>query len=281
MEIIKEEISTGLITSKAKNGYLSIRINENYTYKSGEILSHLESRGIRSAVIENKFDCKVLYELLNIEVLYFSSNMIFNCSSFYELNKLKKIQLDFSYKMSIDFSKFKMLKEVDIDWNENLLFKGADSLKYLILRKYGNEIFELELNENIEFLELIQGKLKSVRGIEKYQNLKALVLYSQPKMEDYLAIGELQSLEFLHLQGGHLKDVNFITKLKNLKWLVLENCKEIETLKPLLQLENLEGVQLVGVTKVADGDKSIRDIKNKYEYHYPYKTVTQRLYKEI
>jgi Leucine-rich repeat (LRR) protein len=183
--------------------------------------------------------------------------------------------------MAIDFSNFKELEEIDIPWNNNLKFKGADSLKYLILRKYGKEIFELELPQSIEFLELIQGKLKSIQGIEQYQNLKALVLYAQPKMEEYTAIGELKNLEFLHLHGGHLKDVAFITKLKNLKWLVLENCKEIETLKPLMDLDNLIGVQLVGTTKPLDGDKSIRDIKNKYEYHYPYKSVGQRLYKEL
>ncbi len=48
-----------------------------------------------------------------------------------------------------------------------------------------------------------------------------------------------------------------------------------------MDLDNLIGVQLVGTTKPLDGDKSIRDIKNKYEYNYPYKTVGQRLYKEL
>ncbi len=281
MKIAREEISTGLIYSKTEKNYLSIRINDDYISKEGEISSLIANRGIKSAVIENNFDCKILNELLYIKSLIISANNAFICPNLYNLKNLKKINLEFSYNMAIDFSNFKELEEIDIPWNNNLIFKGADSLKYLILRKYGKEIFELELPQSIEFLELIQGKLKSVQGIEKYKNLKALVLYAQPKMEEYSAIGELHHLEFLHLHGGHLKDVNFITRLKNLKWLVLENCKEIDTLKPLLQLDNLIGVQLVGSTKPLDGDKSIRDIKDKYEYHYPYKTVGQRLYKEL
>lgn len=281
MEVYKVELSNGLIFSKSGNGYLSLRIKDNYYNKKNEIESLISKNNIRSAVIEGVIDCNIFDELYNIKVLYFSNNNNFECLKFYNLKKIKKIQLDFSYKMAIDFSHFKELEEIDIVWNNNLVFKGAENLKYLILRKYDKETFELELPIDIEYIQLIQGKLKSVQGIEKYQSLKALVLYSQPKIEDYAAIGEINNLEFLHIHGGQLKDITPFTKLKKLKWLVLENCKHIETLKPLMQLENLIGVQLVGATKPLDGDKSIRDIKNKYEYNYPYKTVGQRLYKEI
>lgn len=199
----------------------------------------------------------------------------------YRFSNILAIEWDNTEHISIDFSRFKHIEEINIAWSPNFIFKDALSLLYIRLYRYSKEIFDLDLPNKIEFIELIQGKLKSMQGIEKYQSLKALVLYSQPKIEDYTAIGELNNLEFLHIHGGQLKDITPFTKLKKLKWLVLENCKHIETLKPLLELENLIGVQLVGTTKPLDGDKSIRDIKNKYEYSYPYKTVSQRLYKEL
>jgi hypothetical protein len=58
----------------------------------------------------------------------------------------------------------------------------------------------------------------------------------------------------------------------------LQTYRNLET---FIGIRKLIGVQLVGTTKPLDGDKSIRDIKNKYEYNYPYKTVGQRLYKEL
>lgn len=279
--MIENKIEDGLRYRIRDEYFKLINIDNTENIFKYVLLKLVKENEIKCVVINEKFNEQIFNELTNILSISFLYNDTFDYKELYRLSKLRKISIDFSYKMAIDFSNFKELEEIDITWNNNLIFKGADSLKYLILRKYGKEIFELELPQSIEFLELIQGKLKSVNSIEQYQNLKALVLYAQPKMEEYTAIGELKNLEFLHIHGGQLKDITPFTKLKKLKWLVLENCKHIETLKPLMELDNLIGVQLVGSTKPLDGDKSIRDIKNKYEYHYPYKTVGQRLYKEL
>lgn len=262
-------------------GYRKILVLEGYKDCNGFIQLNIEKHDIRMAFIKEKFRDCIFDELVNVVSIIFRYNETFSVEEFYKLKKLMSIEMDDTYKMAIDFSKFKELVDLDLFWNPNISFVDADKLKYLILRKYGKESFEQKLPKNIEFLELIQGKLKSMKGIEEYQSLKALVLYAQPKIEDYTAISGLKNLEFLHIHGGHLKDVSFITKLKNLKWLVLENCKEIETLKPLLKLDKLEGVQLAGSTKIVDGDRNIRDIKSAAKYNYPYSMIKQRLYKDI
>lgn len=280
MKFVEYKIEKGLSYSIYKDYFKSITISINKNFKN-ILLKLVIDNNIKNATFIDDFDVQNFDSLIDILSISFLNNDAFECKELYKLSKLRIITLDYSYKMAIDFSNFKEIEEIDVPWNNQLIFKGTDKLKYLILRKYDKASFEIELSNNIEFIELIQGKLQTMQGIEKYQSLKALVLYAQPKIEDYTAIGELQNLEFLHIHGGHLKDITPFTKLKKLKWLVLENCKHIETLKPLMELENLIGVQLVGATKPIDGDKSIRDIKNKYEYHYPYKSVSQKLYKEL
>lgn len=281
MSVIKSIIDKGIYINIRDEYYKIVVVENCITYQNGIIHNTIKKYGIKHVVICENFNDSILDEIIEINILVFMYNNQFKIDNLYKISKLRRIVLPNSYKMAIDFSNFKELEEIDIKWNNNLIFIGADNLKYLILRKYDKETFELDLPKEIEYIQLIQGKLKSIEGIEKHQNLKALVLYSQPKIEDYTAIGELKNLEFLHIHGGQLKDITPFTKLKKLKWLVLENCKNIETLKPLMGLDNLIGVQLVGTTKPLDGDNSIRDIKSKYEYNYPYKTVGQRLYKEL
>lgn len=281
MSVFRIDISEGIFVNISNDYYKVLVINNCTTNQNGLLYNTIEKYDIKHIVIRNEFHASIIDEILEAVVVVFVFNNNFESNNLYKLNKLRSLTIPNSYKMQIDFSNFKEIEDIDVLWNNNLVFKDIKNLKVLMLTKYDKETFSLELPGCIEYIHLIQGKLKSIQGIEQYQNLKALVLYAQPKMEEYTAIGELKNIEFLHLHGGHLKDVAFITKLKNLKWLVLENCKEIETLKPLMDLDNLIGVQLVGTTKPLDGDKSIRDIKNKYEYNYPYKTVGQRLYKEL
>ena len=280
MNVTKIDICDGAYIN-LRDGYYKVLVIEKKINFLGFLRKTVTNENIKHVVIDGAFDNSIFDELKDILSINFMYNEKFCDDNFYKLNKLKRISISDSYKFLIDFAKFISVQEIDIPWNEYLKFTDTNNLRYLILRKYKKETFEIDLPKNIEFLELIQGKLKSIQGIEKYTSLKALVIFGHQKMEEYDSISKLQNLEFLHLHGGKLKNVAFITKLKNLKWLVLENCKEVETLKPLLSLEKLEGVHLVGATKVLDGDKSIRDIKRNIEYCYPYTTVGQRLYKDL
>lgn len=281
MSVVRIDISEGIFINISNGYYKVLVINNCITNQNGLLYNTIEKYEIKHVVIRDEFHASIFDEIIEAMLVVFMYNNKFDSNDLYKLYKLKSLSIPDTYKMQIDFSNFKEMEDIDVSWNNNLVFKDVKNLKILMLTKYDKETFELELPNSIEYIHLMQGKLKSIQGIEKYQSLKALVLYAQSKIEDYKAIGELKSLEFLHIHGGQLKDITPFTKLKKLKWLVLENCKHIETLKPLMELDNLIGVQLVGTTKPLDGDKSIRDIKNKYEYNYPCKMIGQRLYKEF
>ena len=205
-----------------------------------------------------------------IQQLSFFDNLEINAEVLHSFLNLEKIRLEFTYDMSIDFSKFPNLKEIEeIEWNINLDFSYAKTLRSVVVKFLDSKDFNKIFNSNIENIEVVKGKIESLDGIDKIKSLKALTMNSFPKLNNYEAVGKAEKLEFLRLSGcGSLKNISFIETCRNLKWITLENCKEIETLRPLEKLPNLIGVNIMGNTKILDGNKSICKSKSDTSYFY-------------
>ena len=253
---------------------------EDYIDCSYNISKLIYDEEIKSLVFHAEIGDCVFNEINGIISITGVYNHKFSIDGLYQLDDLKDIEIQNSFDMPIDFSMFKKLVDLEIPWNPFLKFENSGSLKWLHLRKYGKEKFELDVPLNLEYLLLTQGKLKNISGIEKTRSLKALEISYLPKMEDYTAIGKLKHLEYLRITNcGKVGNIDFIKSLKNLKWVCFSGCKEIETLKPLVSLKKLEGIHLTG-TKILDNDKSIVKEKSNYKA-YPYLRIIQRLYKDI
>jgi hypothetical protein len=166
MSVIRNNVDKGIYIN-VRDGYYKVLVLEKcITYQKDAICNIINNNNIMHVVICEDFHDSILDEIIEINILVFMYNNQFKSDNLYKLSKLKSIVLPNSYKMAIDFSLFKELEEIDITWNNNLIFKGLDNLRYLILRKYDKETFELDLPKEIEYIQLIQGKLKSIQGIE-------------------------------------------------------------------------------------------------------------------
>ncbi len=147
---------------------------------------------------------------------------------------------------TIDYSRFPNLENLFFIHNKGSLnFNTLKNLKSLLVSEYKNkDLTDLFCSENIDTIELIACKNKSLEGIDKTKRLqclyllscrslndisqlkevkstlKTLVIDGCPKVTDFSVLSELTSLEHLMLLGSNsIDNLNFIKSLKNLKTL--------------------------------------------------------------
>lgn len=153
------------------------------------------------------------------------------------------------YLSTVDFSKIKGLVELSVEANEGALnFNRIDSLKSLLIGgfegKYRN-LCDMFSSEIMDTLQLMEGKIKTLDGIERSRRMQCLYLYYNrslqnisalekvknslralriencPKIEDFSVLAELENLELLELSGsGSLPSLSFLKSMKNLKTFV-------------------------------------------------------------
>jgi hypothetical protein len=211
------------------------------------------------------FEWRLLQMLDDLIVVIFLDAEIRNFSEKYcsGLDSIKKIKLiNTQLSKNIDFKTFENLEELETEWLPAMKF-DCSNLRLLVLRKTKAPSLEFLSNlGKLEALELLQGELPSLKGIEKITTLKALTLYSINKVDSVLPILKLLNLEYLDIRNfkGDI-DIAILKPLVNLKWLVLENCYDVRNIQKLDDLKSLIGVKILGKTKV---DGLIAEIHSRF-----------------
>ena len=179
-------------------------------------------------------------------------------SAISELQRLKFIGL-FGSKQPIDFSVFRELEEIRVEWHPKMVFpKRSTRMKRLYMSGYkpkSKDFHELPDYPNLQELEIIQSPVHSLAGLERFKKLKRLELSYLTKLE---SIADLKSasLQFLHLDTcKKISDHAHVKNLRNLRILRFGNCGSMPSLDFLKQMPKLEELTFVD-TNVEDGDLS-------------------------
>jgi Leucine-rich repeat (LRR) protein len=164
-------------------------------------------------------------------------------------------------KDRLDLSKLRKLKTLACDYSDRL--KGLETcsnIESLTLSNYKSQDGDLtslpELN-SLEHLSLIQPKVVSLKGIEKFKNLKKLEIYGASKLETIAPIQLLSnSLENIEIERcKKIKDYEALRNFSKLKKIIISESGEIKTLVFITTLPKLKFLSFVG-TNVLDGDIS-------------------------
>lgn len=282
MSVVNKKLKKGL-TLIIRDDYFFSLIIKNYIVKTGEVKAFCNEHKILRVVLEGHVDSNIFYELKNIKSLLFLNLEKFNFENFSNAENLMKIDLDDSFCAKIDFGKFLKLSELEVHWNPNLIFKGANSLKWLRLYSFKDEITNLELPQNLECLEFVKGNIKDLRGLSSYSSIKMLSICYQRKLKNFEEIGKLKNLEYLNFTScGKLEDLSFLSELKSLKYLILENCKGVKSIDSLSSIKGFKGVRVLGSTSPME--YKIKEYQNLFLFEfisYPYEFVDQKLYETI
>jgi len=95
----------------------------------------------------------------------------------------------------------------------------------------------------IETLEVWEGNISSLCGIEKLTRLKRLQIIEKG-VTDISMLADLKNLKILRLEGNKIEDINALATLSELQELQLD-CNRIKDLQPLTKLTKLRVLSIV------------------------------------
>lgn len=152
----------------------------------------------------------------------------FDYSAINYLSKLEHLSVYTTDKKEIDFLNYPALKSTAIFWRPKAksLFKCVN-LERLFIGKYNEtNLSKFENLVNLKYLRINTGSVKTLKGIEKLQNLETLWL----------------------IQATKLEDLNGIERLPKLNHLRIDNCRNINNMNIIPSLKGLTTLEIAGTT---------------------------------
>jgi len=192
----------------------------------------------------------------------------FDISPIHELDGLEDINIPFNFGGRIDFTRFKHLKSVFINWENagvESLFECPQLERVSIMKYGGLSLMDFEKLPNLKELFLYEPRSISLEGIGSLEKLERLEISNAKKLKDLGDLEDLLSLKKLFLHGAkHLEDLHPVMYLKNLRILNLDNLGKISSIKFLETLKNLEEFYMAESTNIEDGDLSVLEHLRKH-----------------
>lgn len=183
-------------------------------------------------------------------------------------NKIKKLQnLDLEFLEDLNFRGNQIKKIENLENLENLKFlilgnniiEKIENLHYLKKLYYLNlsnnnieDIENLENLENLRSLSLWGNKINKIQGLDKLINLDTIFFWKN-NIQEIEGLSKLKALKVLDLSGNNLTKITKIKNLKNLVRLDLSS-NRISKIEEISELKNLVDFNI--------SENSIEDIKD-------------------
>ena len=176
----------------------------------------------------------------------------FDYSPLYTMTNLKYLECGASYGGSeeklhttIDYSRIpSSLEELIVKGKGHLNYDKLENLKSLDIfeDKKIESVPEMASGKSLERLRIFGSGLRTLEGIEKYKNLKSLILDYDRRLVDLSALESIsETLTYLEIENcSKIKDFSFLKKLNKLKNLTLLGSNEIDNLGFINNMPDLE-----------------------------------------
>jgi hypothetical protein len=142
------------------------------------------------------------------------------------LTNLIDLELHDTPNPPLDLLQFKMLESCYLKWHKRYpkQFFTLPNLKDITLAYYSEKNCEdLGQSKTLKKIDLRQGSVESLRGLEGLRGLTHLSLAYMRNLNDVSAIGNFRELEALHIEKcPRVLNVDFVSDLPNLRKLFLD-----------------------------------------------------------
>lgn len=143
-----------------------------------------------------------------------------------KLTKLVEIRLEDTPNPPLDLLVFKELQRCYLDWHKRYppAFFALPKLNEVTLTHYSaKDCSDIAQAHKLIRLDLQQGGIQSLNGIEHLSHLKYLSLAYMRNLQDISAAASLRQLEVLHIEKcPKVVDVDFVRGLSNLQTLFID-----------------------------------------------------------
>jgi hypothetical protein len=224
-------------------------------------------------------DLDFLKEISFIEKISIDNESI-DCAGLYYLDNLKQLMISVKNKKQfLDYSKFKKLENLSIDWYSKFPdLSQNDKLTELTIWKFkpkSKSFSDLKLPNGLENFEITESNITNLKGLD-LPNLRKFEAHYSSTLESVEGIKKISpNLKILIID--FCKKLNKYDELQEclkLEKIILGNCGQIATLKWLKYLKNLSHFSFWN-TKLVDGDTSpcfgVEYVNFKNEKHYNHK----------
>lgn len=191
-------------------------------------------------------------------------------SALYEMPNLKELCCRLQYggptepkSTMLDYAKIPQLRDVSISGKGHRNYEQLRNLEkfWMTENKDHRDFTDLSDSVGLKRMDFIQCGFRSLRGIERYQNLqwlsmtymrsledisdlvsikdslRALALEGCPKIRDFFCLYELTNLEHLELMGSNeIPDLDFLKNMPNLKTFSFSVTVKSNDITPCLQV---------------------------------------------
>lgn len=158
---------------------------------------------------------------------------------------------------SIDLSGMSRIRALAMTWSPRVQWPSeARNLKYLLLEKFKPErggLEELGRLRSLEVMELTQGTLSCLEGIQKFTNLRELQLHYLPALASIDGIANTPVEEITITHCKHLADLHKVSGCRRLRVLRYHDSAPIPSIAFINDCQSLKEFRFVGVD-VLDGD---------------------------
>lgn len=172
-----------------------------------------------------------------------------------ELHHLRKLNFGFS-NSRFDFSQFTELEELSGVWSPfwvNLF--SCSRLRTFHVSQFSGALETVPNARELERLCLIQARVASLGGLERFRNLCNLELSDCSKLGSISALADVaRTLRTLRLSKcRRISSYSVLVDLEHLVELEVDDCSPLPSLRFLKQLRDLKCLDVYG-TRIEDGD---------------------------
>ncbi|WP_160137446.1 hypothetical protein [Chryseobacterium sp. c4a] len=233
-------------------------INKSIEYIKKKKLKYVS---LSEKLLEKVENLDFLEELDFIEEIYISKYDI-NYNGIYSLKNLKALSVIYrKSKPNIDYSRFKKLEDLSIDWyNAEIDLSENKNLKKLVIWKFKpkTKTFSyIKLPDSLESFEITESNVQNFDGLA-LPNLKSFEGHYCSKLTslDGLKKSSDNLQSFILGSCGNLTNYDDLKHCKNLEKIILTRCGDMQSLSWLKPLKKVKHFTFL-YTKVLDGDVSI------------------------
>lgn len=173
---------------------------------------------------------------------------------------LRTISLNAYYRTPLDFSRFRSLEELHLDWGPGAesIAKVTSLVDLSVNRWPGADLTPLTELRGLRWLRIATAPLTSLRGVEAFERLEHARFLELRRLEDIAPLEAVAStLEDLDFNTcPRIRSLHPLRSLTRLRRLLVLNCGEIESLAPIEGL-SLEEFLFYDSTNIRDGDLSV------------------------
>lgn len=204
-------------------------------------------------------DVSFLAELSNVRNLAIITSHTTGVQAIEKMVSLEELNITFSSKDTVDFTKLKLLKKAYIHW-----WSGAESVMDCdwITTAYLDEIRRKDFSHianmtGLEKLTIANSNIKSLEWLSALKNLTELSLFNCRSLTDFSPIAQLKQLKRINIEGcNKLTDISFVADLPRLEILGLTGNSEIPSIAAVGGAKALKAIFFQASTNVLDGDLS-------------------------